>query len=116
MSKTKTQVGLQALQAMKAVEGDATPETNDTTVIEDAYDQICAMLYARHLKTWDDSAVPDEVIIPLVDLMAYSKLSSFTVPPDVQQRITLGASTAVELITEALAMDYVSEPIPADHY
>jgi hypothetical protein len=114
MSKSKAEVGLQCLQAMQVVDGDATPETNDTTIIEEAYDQIKAMLYTRHLVSWEDTAVPDEVIIPLCDLISYSRLSFFNPPADVKQLIIAGASTAVEQITEVLSMDYVSEPIPSE--
>jgi len=114
MAKTKAEVGLQCLQSMKVVDGDATPETNDTTIIEEAYDQIKAMLYTRHLVSWEDTEVPDEVIIPLCDLMAASRLSFFSPPADVKQMILQGASSAVEQITEVLAMDYVSEPVPSE--
>ena len=116
MSKTKTETGLQALQALKAVDGDATPEPNDTTVIEEAYDQIKASLYNRHLVSWDDTAVPDDVINPLVYLIAESRLTVFSPPMDVQQFIMTKANSAVEDITEALSLDYVHEPIPSESF
>jgi len=116
MSKTKTEVGLQALQALKAVDGDATPESNDTTVIEDAYDQIKATLYNRHLVSWEDATVPDDVIMPLVYLIAESRLTTFSPPANVAQFIMLKANSAVEDITEALSIDYVPEVIPSESY
>ena len=114
MAKTKAQVGLQALQTMRVVEGDATPEANDTTVIEDAYDQIKAMLYNLHLVTWEDSAIPDDVIQPVVDLMCASRITFFDPPPNVVQIILQGASGATELLTNMLAQDYVPEVISSE--
>jgi len=116
MSKTKTECGLQALQSLKAVDGDATPETNDTAIIEEAYDQVKATLYNRHLVSWEDTAVPDDVIIPLVYLMAEARLTTFSPPMDVQQFIMAKAANAVEDITEALSLDYVYESIPSESF
>lgn len=116
MSKTKTECGLQALQMLRAVDGDATPETNDTTTIEEAYDQVKAILYNKHLVSWEDTAVPDDVIMPLCYLMAESRLTLFTPPQVVAQMIVLKASEAVEDITEALALDYVYETIPSESF
>lgn len=114
MAKTKSEVGLQALQTMRVVEGDATPESNDTAVIEDAYDQLKAMLYNKHLVTWDDSAVPDDVILPLVDLMCASRITFFNPPANVQQILLAAASTSVQQITSMLAQDYVPDIIPSE--
>ena len=52
MPASKTQIGLLALQIMKVVDGDATPEANDTSIIESAYDSVYAMLNERHLVSW----------------------------------------------------------------
>ena len=117
MSATKSEIGLLALQALKVVDGDATPETNDTSVIEAAYDGVYARLATRHLVSWPLSgSVPDELIDPVVALVAKSRLTTFSPPQDVAANIRLDASTAFEDITEMLSLDYVPVSTPAVDY
>ncbi|MEE8208711.1 MAG: hypothetical protein V3T88_07170 [Nitrosomonadaceae bacterium] len=114
MPATKTQIGLLALQSMKVVDGDATPDTNDTTVIEAAYDTVYAMLNARHLVSWAiTGSVPDKFINPVVALTAASRMTLFTVPQDVQVIIAAQAGAAVQTMSEMQALDYVPVPIPS---
>lgn len=115
MPKSKEDLGLLALQTMRVVEGDAAPEINDTSVIEDAYDEVYAMLNELHLVTWGISeSIPDEFVNPIKMLTAEARLTMFTVPPDVQAIILSKASTAVMDISEMVALDYVPDPIPSE--
>jgi len=117
MPLSKQAIGLLALQAMRVVDGDATPDTNDTAVIEQAYDNIYAMLNQRHLVSWAiNGLVPDELVDPVVSLVAASRITLFTVPIDVVQSITIQASSAVETITEMVSLDYVPTSVQADYY
>lgn len=117
MAQTKSQIGLLALQAMHVVEGDATPDANDTSVIEAAYDQVFARLRTRHLVSWGSTgSVPDEAVNPVVALTAQSRLTYFNPPADVINLINLMASTAFEDLTEVLQPDYVSQPTPAEYF
>lgn len=117
MAASKTQIGLLALQSMKVVDGDATPESNDTAIIEAAYDSVYAKLSRRHLVSWAlDADVPDEFIDAVVALTAASRITLFTVPADDKQIILAAASEAVEEITEMVALDYVPVSIPSVAY
>ena len=117
MPASKADIGLLALQSMKVVEGDATPETNDTTVIEAAYDSVYAMLNEKHLVSWPSSGnVPDELINPVTMLVAASRLTLFSPPLDVVQMIVTQAASAVEDITEMVVLDYVPDPIPSENF
>jgi hypothetical protein len=115
VSQSKTAIGLLALQAMRVVEGDATPDSNDTAIIEAAYDQVYATLKTRHLVSWAPSGeVPDECVNPVVYLTAAQRLSLFTVPLDAQQYILSQAATAVGDLTEVLALDYAPVQVPSE--
>lgn len=117
MPASKSDIGLLALQSMKVVDGDATPEANDTSVIETAYDGIWAILNTKHLVTWPISGnVPDELINPVVALVAQSRLTFFTPPVDVQATINAAAESAYMDITEAIALDYVPTQTPSESF
>lgn len=117
MPASKAEIGLLALQGMKVVDGDATPETNDTNVIEAAYDSVYAKLNAKHLVSWAiNGNVPDEFINPVTALVAASRITFFNPPIDVKELILAAASEAVEEISEMQALDYVPVSIPSVAY
>ena len=112
MPATKAGIGLLALQTLKVAEGNATPEANDTAIIEAAYDNVYAMLNEKHLVSWElTGSVPDQLIDPVMMLTAAARITLFTVPQDVQAIVISSASQAVKTITEMQALDYVSEPV-----
>ena len=115
MSKTKTELGTLALQMLKAVDGDATPETNDTTVIEAGYDEVYAKLVEKHLVSWGPTdSIPDKAVMPVAYLTAESRLALFTPPQLNVQLILAGAGKAIGDLTEVYAMDYVHQTIPSE--
>ena len=115
MAKTKTELGTLALQMLKAVDGDATPETNDVTVIEAAYDEVYAMLAEKHLVSWSPTGdVPDKAVMPVAYLVAESRLTLFTPPQINIALIQNGAALAEGNLTTLLAMDYVHQDIPSE--
>ena len=115
MAKTKTEIATLALQAIRAVEGDATPDANDLSTMEDAYDEVYAMLATKHLVSWSPTgSVPDAVVVPVMALTASYRLPLFKVPIEALQMVAGAASTAIGDITEALALDYVYEPIASE--
>jgi len=117
MSQTKSQIGVLALQSLHVVEGDATPDTNDTTVIEKAYDLIYAVLRTKHLVSWGSTGdIPDEAVNPVVALVAESRIGYFKPPQHAEADIRLKASTAFLDLTEVLSPDYVSDPVPAEYF
>ncbi len=117
MSKTKTQIGLLALQSLRVVEGDASADSSDTTIIEDAYDQVYARLRTRHLVSWGSGgSVPDEAVNPVVALTAQARMTYFKPPAEVAAMINFQALTAFEDLTEVLQPDYVSQPVEAEYF
>ena len=117
MAKTKTQVATLALQMLKAVEGDASPDTNDLILAEDAYDLIWSQLHSKRLTTWGSTAsVPNECVNAVVALVAESRLPFFFVPPDVQQMVMLYASRAIGDITEFTSLNYVPRETPIEAF
>jgi len=117
MSKTKSEIGVLALQALHVIEGDATADSNDESIIEDAYDLVYPKLRALHLVNWgsgDD--VPNECVNPVVALVAESRIGFFTPPQHAEQDIRLKASKALTELTEVLSNDYVSEETKANYF
>ena len=115
MAKTKSQIGVLALQMLKSVDGDATPDSNDTTVIEDAYDEIYAMLQTKHLVTWASSgSVPDESVMPVAYLVAEARLPLFTPPQANVSMIMAGAARAIGDLIEVQSLDYVPQDIQSE--
>lgn len=117
MAQAKSQIGVLALQALKAVEGDATPDSSDVTLIEAAYDQVYASLRSRNLASWGSAGeVPDEAVNSVVALVAEARIGFFKPPQDAAADIRLKASTAFEDLVEVLQPDYVSQPVPAEYF
>ena len=115
MSKTKAQIGTLALQMLRVVEGDSTPDTNDTTIIEEGYDEVYARLRTRHLVSWGSTgSVPNECIMPVAALVADSRIGFFQVPIDAFTDVKSKASRAEGDLTEVLAQDYVPQTIQSE--
>ena len=117
MSQTKSQIGVLALQALHVIEGDATADTNDETIIEAAYDFIYKRLRTLHLVNWGSGdSVPDECVNPVVSLVAESRIGYFKPPQHAETDIRIKASNAITELTEVLANDYVDIPTKAQFF
>ena len=118
MPLTKTQIGLLALQALKVIEGNnTTPEPDDTTVINQAYDNVYAKLLSKGLVTWSlADNIPDLYIDPVMWLVAESRITVFD--PDIETKsfIVAKASNSVQEIIEANALNYVSSITPSESF
>lgn len=117
MAKTRAQVALLALQMMQVVEGDASADTNDQTLAEDAYDMVYSRLRSLHLTTWGSGgSVPNECVNPVVALVAEARLPFFKVPQDVQMLIKSSASTAIADLTEVQNLSYTPRETPIESF
>lgn len=118
MPATKAEIGLLALQVLKVVEGnDATPEPNDTLVIEQAYDNVYAKLLSMHLVSWGlTESVPDLFIDPVVWLIAASRITVFDPELSTIQIILANSERSIGEITKAIAMDYVPQIYPTESF
>ena len=117
MSKTKSEIGLLALQALHVLEGDASADSNDTTIIEAAYDSVYAVLRTKHLVSWGSGdSVPEEAVDAVASLVALSRLGFFSVPAQAETDIRIKASEAEKVLTEVLANDIEKEVIPAEYF
>ena len=117
MAKTKAQVATLALQMLQAVEGDASADTNDQTLAEDAYDMVYGRLRSLHLATWGSTgSVPNECVNPVASLIAEMRMPFFKVPPDAQQMVMNQASKALGDLTEVQNLSYESQVTPIESF
>lgn len=80
---TKTEIRNRVAARLGLVEVGGTPSTAQETALDEAYDEVYAQLEVLYLTTWaSDEDVPDEVAIPLVDLIAYWKVDDFPRSPE----------------------------------
>lgn len=79
--------------------------------LDDAYTEVYAMLDALGLTTWDsDEEVPDEMVIPVVFLVAGARKDEYNIPNDRYQRVATDGSIAVGLIREMQASNVYKTP------
>jgi hypothetical protein len=93
-----------------------TLQSEITEDLEAAYDEVYYMLDAQGLTTWDVADdIPEEMVWPVVALMAFQRANEYSIPNDHYQRITTDAAMAVPKIREMLASDAYDTP-QADYF
>ena len=89
--------------------------------IDAAYTEVYAQLDTLNLTTWDsDEEVPDELVKPVVDLVAYARVDEYSVPDNRYTRIRrdalgdklTGDPSARQVIKELQASNVYSTPTP----
>lgn len=117
MSRTKAQVAIKVLEKLRVLEGGGTADTDDQTLVEEAYEDFYEELRSRHLVSWDvASSIPNGAIRPLVGLLALEVSDEFEVPEVVVQRLTVLEDRNKARLAVLIAPDYVSAPIEAEYY
>lgn len=118
MPISKQEMGLLALQTLKVIEGnDTTPETNDTLVIEQAYDNVYARLASEEIVSWAlTEDIPDLFIDPVMWLVAASRVTLFDVDPQTLNVILANSERSIGEITKRTTIDYVPFPITSEYF
>lgn len=94
-----------------------TLENDVATSLDNAYTEVYARLRDEDLVSWHVTAeVPDEVVSPVVDLVAFSRVDEFGVSGERFQRITLAASQAETRIRRSIQDDYFTDESEAKYY
>ena len=114
---TKAQIAERVLQKLMVLEHGETMDTGDQLIVEQAYDGAYALLDADTLVTWGDlDDIPVGAELPIIDYVANSIKSAFSVPHDVRQLLPFEAANAERSLALLAASDYVPDVTEAVYY
>jgi hypothetical protein len=92
-------------------------ENSVSSDLDDAYTEVYNRLRDEDLVSWDISAeVPDEVVSPVVDLVAIARVDEYGVSGERYQRISIAASQAEIRIRRSLQDDYFTNENEAVYF
>jgi len=85
--------------------------------LDEAYAEVYTRLRAEDLVNWHiTSEVPDDIVSPVVDLVAFARAVEYGVSGDRYNRIILAASQAETRIRRSLQDDYFTDESEAKYY
>lgn len=85
--------------------------------LDAAYTEVYARLRDEDLVSWHSTAsVPDELVSPVVDLVAFARVDEYGVSGERYQRIAIAASQAEIRIRRSLQDDYFTDDREAVYY
>ena len=111
----KAQIRNEALGKLGVLASGATANSEDASLIDDAYDQVFAALEERDIAFFDQDDVPDEAINPLAAKVAWSKITNFNVSDKRYMRINFEASTADRDLCTVMNGSYISAHHDTDY-
>ena len=92
-------------------------ENSVSSDLDDAYTEVYNRLRDEDLVSWDVAAeIPDEVVSPVVDLVAFSRVDEYGVSTERYQRIVSAASQAEVRIRRSLQDDYFTNQNEASYF
>jgi len=111
MSYTATQVREKALKKLGVIATGQTTQAQISTDLDEAYVEVYAMLNALGLTTWDDDEdIPNEMVTPVVYLVAGIRKDEYSIPNDRYQRIKIDQDGAIMMIKEFQASNVYKIP------
>lgn len=104
-----------ALLGVKAL--GQTLENSVSSDLDAAYDEVYARLRDEDLVSWHSTAeVPDEVVSPVVALVAFARVNEYGVSDSRYQRISLLANQSEIRIRRSLQDDYFTDSNEAVYF
>jgi len=92
-------------------------ENSVSSDLDNAYIEVYDRLRAEDLVNWDSTAdVPNDVVDPVVFLVAFARTVEYGVAGERYQRIALGASQSETRIRRSLQDDYFTDENEAYYY
>ncbi len=92
-------------------------ENSVSSDLEDAYQEVYSRLRDEDLVSWSlISEVPNELVSPVVDLVAFARADEYGVSGERYQRIAIAASQAEIRIRRSLQDDYFKDQSQAVYY
>ena len=78
MAATKAQIATKVLQKLRILPAGKSATADDSTLIQNAYDEMYQYLLERNAVTWGSTdSIPTEAVRPIVKLMAYEIADDF---------------------------------------
>jgi len=94
-----------------------TLENSVSSDLDAAYTEVYARLRDEDLVTWAETAeVPNEIISPVVDLVAFARADEYSVSGERYQRLAIAASQAEIRIRRSIQDDYFTDEQEAKYY
>ena len=90
-------------------------ENSVSSDLDDAYTEVYERLRAEDLVNWTDD-IPNDVVSPVVDLVAFARATQYGVSGERYQRIILAANQAEIRIRRSLQDDYFMDETEAKYY
>lgn len=109
---TQAEVRNQALEKLGVIGAGETPDTVDSTTVDNAYASIYEELRSRHLVDWasgDD--VPSWAVLHVVDILSNRVANRYGIPRSADEEAFAFAAMA-----KHLAVDYIPGTVKATYY
>ena len=90
-------------------------ENSVSSDLDDAYTEVYERLRAEDLVNWTTD-IPNDVVSPVVDLVAFARATQYGVSGERYQRIILAAQQAEIRIRRSLQDDYFTDETEAKYY
>lgn len=117
MAATPAQIRNKAARKLGILARGQTLKSDISQDLDNAYNEVFAELRAADVVSWSATAsVPDEVVGPIVALVALSRVDEYGVSNDRLQRIASSALNAEPRIRRAITEDYFSNMNNAEYY
>ncbi len=114
---TKQQIATRVLQKLMVLENGETIDTDDEALIIESYDSSYALLEFDNLVTWgsgDD--IPIQAELSVIDYVANRVMGSFTVRPDISQKLPTESKIAERDLFSLTVSPYVPDVTHSDAY
>lgn len=92
-------------------------ESSVSDDLDDAYTEVFERLRAEDLVSWHSTEeVPEELVSPIVDLVAFQRVDEYGVNSERYQRLAVAASQAEVRIRRTLQVDYFTNEDEAVYF
>lgn len=109
---TQTEIAIKALQKIGVIAAGETPDSDDQTLVDEAYDSLYEELRSRHLVDWGSAEdIPTWAVLHVRDILANRIANEYGIPRSADEE-----ELAVRKMAKHLAVDYAYEAVEADYY
>jgi hypothetical protein len=103
---TKAELAIKVVQHLGLLQAGQLINSNDSTLVQDAYDSVYLLLQDNHSVDWGpDDDIPQEFELDVRDIVAFRVAKTFGVTPDAVE-----FALANKNLKKALAVDDSNEP------
>ena len=92
-------------------------ENSVSSDLDEAYSEVYARLRDEDLVSWSEIAdIPPELVSPVVDLVAFARVTDYGVSTERFNRLTIAASQAEVRIRRSIQDDYFTDESEGVYY